>query len=64
MEKCLKCKGKGRIKIDNTDYFEICATLGISLIIDKLIEDIRDNRFWKDCKLCKGNGYIVGLSKR
>jgi len=58
--KCWECDGLGRIRIERTDPALHIFTMGISWIMEKLIEsDPYDDRFWQDCHICDGYGCQV-----
>jgi DnaJ-class molecular chaperone len=57
--KCPKCKGHGRVKREQSDTFLHAVTFGFTWLLEKAIESDRDDdRFWKDCNICRGRGYI------
>ena len=57
--KCPMCKGKGKVKRRPLTADEVVFTLGIAAVMTALIEGDRDDdRFWKDCRVCKGDGYV------
>lgn len=59
IHKCWQCKGSGRIRIDPMDPLVSVCSLGIIPLMRFLVESDRsDSSFWKDCKICEGNGYI------
>lgn len=56
---CWKCKGKGRIKNWQESLFFNILTFGVLSVIRSMVEtDITDDRYYGDCFVCKGTGYL------